>query len=241
MKKEDTHYRLLPMAGAYNMRDLGGYRTIYGKHVKWKTFLRSDDMNKLTSTDLDYLTLLPLRTVVDFRGEAEKRAAADHLPQTVSKHIPLPIEAGNMSDIAHFDKNNLSGVMEDVYAFIVRHMQDTYKEFFRILTEKANTPLLFHCSAGKDRTGIAAALLLSALGVERDTIIEDYMLSAQHIQAKYDFITKDHPELKPLTTVRKEYLETAFRVIDKEFGGIESYLINNLEADIEKLRNLYTE
>ena len=50
MKKEDTHYRLLPMAGAYNMRDLGGYRTIYGKHVKWKTFLRSDDMNKLTST-----------------------------------------------------------------------------------------------------------------------------------------------------------------------------------------------
>ena len=108
MKKEDTHYRLLPMAGAYNMRDLGGYRTIYGKHVKWKTFLRSDDMNKLTSTDLDYLTLLPLRTVVDFRGEAEKRAAADHLPQTVSKHIPLPIEAGNMSDIAHFDKNNLS-------------------------------------------------------------------------------------------------------------------------------------
>lgn len=130
MKKEDTHYRLLPMAGAYNMRDLGGYRTIYGKHVKWKTFLRSDDMNKLTSTDLDYLTLLPLRTVVDFRGEAEKRAAADHLPQTVSKHIPLPIEAGNMSDIAHFDKNNLSAVMEEVYAFIVRHMQDTYKEFF---------------------------------------------------------------------------------------------------------------
>ena len=72
MKKEETHYRLLPMAGAYNMRDLGGYRTIYGKHVKWKTFLRSDDMNKLTSTDLDYLTLLPLRTVVDFRGEAER-------------------------------------------------------------------------------------------------------------------------------------------------------------------------
>ena len=56
----------------------------------------------------------------------------------------------------------------------------------------------------------------------------------RQIQAKYDFITKDHPELKPLTTVRKEYLETAFRVIDEEFEGIESYLINNLEADIEK-------
>ena len=240
MKKEDTHYRLLPMAGAYNMRDLGGYRTIYGKHVKWKTFLRSDDMNKLTSTDLDYLTLLPLRTVVDFRREAEKRAAADHLPQTVSKHIPLPIEAGNMSDIAHFDKNNLSAVMEEVYAFIVRHMQDTYKEFFRILTEKAKPRS--SSTVLPEKTGQAFICIASfSSGVERDTIIEDYMLSAQHIQAKYDFITKDHPELKPLTTVRKEYLETAFRVIDKEFGGIESYLINNLEADIEKLRNLYTE
>lgn len=71
--------------------------------------------------------------------------------------------------------------------------------------------------------------------------MEDYMLSAKHIQNKYDFITKDHPELKPLTTVRKEYLEAAFRVIDQESGGIENYLTNHLEADLEKLRVLYTE
>ena len=117
-------------------------------------------------------------------------------------------------------------------------MQDVYKEFFSILSEKENAPLLFHCSAGKDRTGIAAALLLSALGVDRETVTEDYMLSAEHITKKYEFITREHPELKPLTTVRKEYLETAFRVIDEEFGGIERYLIDNLEVDLDKL---YTE
>ena len=89
MKKEETYCRLLPMAGAYNMRDLGGYRTVYGKCVKWKMLFRSDDMNKLTAMDLDYLSLLPLRTVIDFRSEAEKNAAIDRLPQTVSKHILL--------------------------------------------------------------------------------------------------------------------------------------------------------
>ena len=222
MKKEETYCRLLPMAGAYNMRDLGGYRTVYGKCVKWKMLFRSDDMNKLTAMDLDYLSLL-------------------RLPQTVSKYIPLSIEAGDMSGITHFDRNNLSAVMEEVYAYIIRNMQDVYKEFFSILSEKENAPLLFHCSAGKDRTGIAAALLLSALGVDRETVTEDYMLSAEHITKKYEFITREHPELKPLTTVRKEYLETAFRVIDEEFGGIERYLIDNLEVDLDKLRELYTE
>lgn len=131
--------------------------------------------------------------------------------------------------------------MEEVYAYIIRNMQDVYKEFFSILSEKENAPLLFHCSAGKDRTGIAAALLLSALGVDRETVTEDYMLSAEHITKKYEFITREHPELKPLTTVRKEYLETAFRGIDEEFGGIERYLIDNLEVDLDKLRELYTE
>lgn len=241
MKTEDTHYRLLPLSGVYNMRDLGGYRTTYGKQVKWKTLYRSDDMSKLTKIDLDYLTLLPLRTVIDFRGEAESNAAADHLPQTVSKHIPLHIEAGDIGTLDNLDINNPGAAMEKVYAYIIRNMQDVYKKFFRILLEKEDAPFLFHCSAGKDRTGIAAALLLSALGVERETIMEDYMLSAKHIPKKYEFITKSHPELEPLITVRKEYLEAAFRVIDEECGGMDSFLLNNLEADTEKLRELYTE
>lgn len=241
MMTEETHFRLLPLSGVYNMRDLGGYRTVYGKHVKWKTLYRSDDLNKLTKIDLDYLTLLPLHTVIDFRGEKESNAAADHLPQTVSKHIPLHIDAGDMSNMNHFDMNDLIGTMQEVYAFIIRNMQEVYKKFFCILLEKEDAPFLFHCSAGKDRTGIAAALLLSALGVDRETIMEDYMLSAKHIPKKYDFITESHPELAPLVTVKEEYLEKVFRVIDEEYGGMKNFLVNNLEADTERLRELYTE
>ena len=241
MEKEKNNNRFLPVTGAYNMRDLGGYQTIYGKHVKWKTLLRSDDLKGMTLEDLDYLSLLPLRTVIDFRGEAEKKIAPDHLPQTVSKYIPLPIKAGDLTDMAHFNRNSLSVAMQDVYAFIIRNMQQIYKEFFHIISEKANAPLLFHCSAGKDRTGVAAALLLSALGVERETVMEDYMLSADPIQKKYEFITQTYPEFKPLTTVKEEYLRVAFNVIDEEYGGIENYLVNNLEVNLENLQFLYTE
>ena len=241
MKQENTNERLLPMTGAYNMRDLGGYKNIEGNHVKRNTFIRSDDLGNLTITDLEYLAHLPLRTVIDFRGEEEKRSTPDRLPETVSKYIQLPIEAGDISDIARSDKNDMATVMEQVYGYIIRNQQSTYSEFFKIISVNKNTPLLFHCSAGKDRTGIAAALLLSALGVDRKTVIEDYMLSAKHIPQKYEFITKAHPELKPLVTVKEEYIETAFHVMDKEYGGVENYLVNNLGADIKKLRELYTE
>lgn len=240
MEKE-TYTRLLPVTGAYNMRDLGGYKAANGKHVKWRTLLRSGDLNKLTEEDLDYLASLPLRTDIDFRSKNEKNAAADKPPSTVTKYIPLSIEAGDMSDMQHFDVNKIPTILEDAYAYIIRNAQNIYREFFRIVTDESDAPLLFHCSAGKDRTGIAAALLLAALGVDRETIMEDYLLSAEYIKGKYDFLTDRFPQFAPLTTVKKEYLETALNVIDKEFGGMENYLVNNLGADLEKLRKNYTE
>lgn len=241
--KQKTPSRLLPLAGTYNMRDLGGYKAAGNKQVKWRTLFRSDELSKLTESDLDYLALLPLRTVIDFRGKKEQNTAPDRLPPTVEHYYPLALEAGDMSSIQKIqdvDASRLPGLLEEVYAYIIRNAQPVYKEFFRILSGKHNTPLLFHCSAGKDRTGIAAAFLLASLGVDRETIMEDYLLSAPYIKGKYESLTRARPELKPLTTVRKEYLEAAFRVIDTEFGGTDNYLITQLDVDIEKMRELYT-
>ena len=221
--KQEKFFRLL--------RDLGGYPTSDHKHVKWKTFIRSGDLDKLTESDLDYLTSLHIRTDIDFRSMQEKKAAADKIPSTVTQYIPLSIEAGDMTDMAHFNLNNIPGILEQAYVYIIQNAQDTYREFFRIVSEERNTPLLFHCSAGKDRTGIAAALLLGALGVDREVIMEDYMLSA--VQA--------HPGFAPLTTVRKEYLEAAFQTIDTDYQGMDNYLKNQLGVDTHRLRMLYTE
>ena len=207
--KQEKFFRLLPIEGAYNIRDLGGYPTSDHKHVKWKTFIRSGDLDKLTESDLEY--------------------------------IPLSIEAGDMTDMAHFNLNNIPGILEQAYVYIIQNAQDTYREFFRIVSEERNTTLLFHCSAGKDRTGIAAALLLGALGVDREVIMEDYMLSAEYIKGKYDAIVQAHPGFAPLTTVRKEYLEVAFQTIDTDYQGMDNYLKNQLGVDTHRLRMLYTE
>lgn len=239
--KQEKFFRLLPIEGAYNIRDLGGYPTSDHKHVKWKTFIRSGDLDKLTESDLDYLTSLHIRTDIDFRSMQEEKAATDKIPSTVTQYIPLSIEAGDMTDMTHFNLNNIPGILEQAYVYIIQNAQDTYREFFRIVSEERNTPLLFHCSAGKDRTGIAAALLLGALGVDREVIMEDYMLSAEYIKGKYDAIVQAHPGFAPLTTVRKEYLEAAFQTIDTDYQGMDNYLKNQLGVDTHRLRMLYTE
>lgn len=241
--KQETPSRLLAVAGAYNLRDLGGYKAAGNKLVKWRTLLRSDELSKLTETDLDYLESLPLRTVIDFRGKKEQNTAPDVLPPSVKHYYPLALEAGDMDGVRKIKELNapsLPALLEEVYAYIIRNAQPVYKEFFRIVADRHNAPLLFHCSAGKDRTGIAAALLLASLGVDRETIMEDYLLSARYIKGKYESLTRARPELEPLTTVRKEYLEAAFRVIDTEFGGTDKYLSTQLDVDIEKMRELYT-
>lgn len=225
------------------MRDLGGYKAAGNKQVKWKTLFRSDELSRLTETDLDYLDSLPLRTVIDFRGEKERNSTPDILSSSVEHYYPLTLEAGDMSGvqkIKDLDAARLPALLEEVYAYIIRNTQPVYKEFFRLLSDRRNTPLLFHCSAGKDRTGMGAALLLASLGVDRETIMEDYLLSAQYIKGKYESLLRARPELEPLTSVRKEYLEAAFKVIDTEFGGTDHYLRNHLDVDIEKMRELYT-
>lgn len=237
---EETPSRLLPVKGAYNMRDLGGYPAAGQKHVKWRMLLRSDDLNQLTASDLDYLASLPLRTDIDFRGKTEAAKAPDKMPSATT-YYPLPLEAGDMSDMQQFDTSKMPTILQDVYAYIVRSAQNTYASFFRIVSDEQNAPLLFHCSAGKDRTGMAAVYLLSALGVNRETVIQDYLLSATYIKGKYDFIVKRYPQFEPLTTVKREYIEAALQVIDNEFGDMDCYLTQQLGVDIEKLREIYTE
>ncbi|MDR1175040.1 MAG: tyrosine-protein phosphatase [Treponema sp.] len=118
---------------------------------------------------------------------------------------------------------------------LVTGFMDEYKHFFQTLKNEANFPLIFHCSAGKDRTGFAAALLLSLLGVDREIVINDYLLSAENVKEKYapyvELIkqrTGGEGDIEPLVTVKREYIEAAFARIDDEWGGIENYLTNKM-------------
>ena len=132
--KQEKFFRLLPIEGAYNIRDLGGYPTSDHKHVKWKTFIRSGDLDKLTESDLDYLTSLHIRTDIDFRSMQEKKAAADKIPSTVTQYIPLSIEAGDMTDMTHFNLNNIPGILEQAYVYIIGRTE--YSSFISLLSGK---------------------------------------------------------------------------------------------------------
>lgn len=239
-QKSDEHTRLLPTEGAYNVRDLGGYTTADGKTVKWNKVIRSGDLDKLTEADLQLFNELPLYSYIDFRDSSELVAAPDKKPASVKQVYHLPIDAGSIMQL-HLSLNATESMMEEINRYFATGAQEVYKEFFRILADEKNAPLLFHCSAGKDRTGFAAAMFLSALGVDRETIIEDYMLSAPLLEEKYAEDIKVHPQLAPLMTVKRSYIEAAFEVIDREYGGVENYLTQHLGVNLEALKKIYTE
>lgn len=131
--------------------------------------------------------------------------------------------------------------MAELYRIMVRDFYGAFAEFLALAAKADRGPILFHCAAGKDRTGIAAALLLSALGTDRETIFQDYLLSNPGLGDKYDDILKARPELAPAVAADASYLEAAFEVIDSEFGGLEAFLKRQLRADRSALQALYLE
>jgi protein-tyrosine phosphatase len=183
-----------------------------------------------------------IKTIVDFRGEKEKQEAPDRAVGTVDTTIELPIEAGNILELFATGAEVQGEVlMRELYSRMVESARPQYRTFFTILAEGGHTPLLFHCSAGKDRTGLAAAFILSALGVDRDRVYQDYLLSAEYLKPVIRQWIAAEPHLEAVMTIRREYLEAAFTRIDTDFGGIERYITEELKADVARLRSCYTE
>ncbi len=233
--------RLLPVKGAYNLRDMGGYKTACGKSLKWQTVFRSGDLNALSDHDLSYLAGLNIKSFIDFRSDDEKSAAPDRIPKSLLHTYDLPISGASLIDLRSADASNASSFMVQAYQTFVTDMAHIYRLFFKILMNGESAPLLFHCSAGKDRTGYAALLFLLSLDVPRETILEDYLLSGLYLQGKYAGFISAHPALAPLMTVDKQYLQAALDMIDGEYGGAEKYLTEYLDVDTDKMKALYTE
>jgi protein-tyrosine phosphatase len=213
IKPEEPSARggLLPIAGAYNVRDIGGYRAADGKTVKWGKLVRSGDLNMLTSRDQDYLfNKMGIKTVVDFRStdrvvdsslnvSTERDLAPDRLPSGVtvwdksggaSTAIPESTVVPAYEDILRDQSLDVSKVItkvEEGYRNLITDpkAKAAYLSFFDALVTSGGEPLLFHCSAGKDRAGVAAALLLKALGASDADIIANYMLSRDFVAEKY--------------------------------------------------------
>lgn len=236
--------RHLPMAGGYNFRDLGGFSGADGKRVIWGKFFRTDGLGELTDADLAYLASIPIRTIVDFRTAEEAAHLPDRIPASVTAAVSLPIAPGYMNPA----ESRALEEYESQDAFMLHMYRDlaqdpaiaaTYKRFFAHVQAEGDIPLIFHCSAGKDRTGVAAALLLTALGVDRETIFRDYEASNVYLGDKYAGYIKANPHIKGLFTVKEAFLAEAFALIEATHGSVESCLETVLGVDITSMRRRF--
>jgi protein-tyrosine phosphatase len=235
--------RLLPTEGIYNLRELGGYPAAGEagriKQVKWGLLYRAGELSAMTSRDKKLLEDRNIRTVVDFRSDSERKVSPDPKIATVKKRIELPIDAGNLMDMV-FTFDGAETEMRKLYAALPKEAVPGYRALFELLSDPSNTPLLYHCSAGKDRTGLASALILYALGADMETIYKDYLESTKLLKERLASMLESQPHIAPYMTVQESYLETACAEIEK-YGGFEKYIRNELRADIGRLRDLYTE
>ncbi len=241
-KKQDT-VRVLPIKGAYNVRDLGGYPTADGKRVKWRKVFRAGDLAFLTEEDLNYFSSIPITTLIDFRDSLELKTSPARKPESVKNVYNLPINPDiiKFSQMKNSDEKSDSSVLIEANKFLIRNGQQTYGDFFQILMNEENAPLLFYSMSGKTRSGLAAALFLASLGVDKDTIIKDYMLSEGNENESYLDEVMKHPEFTSVFSIQQKNMRIVFEVIDAEYGGINNYLTNNLGVDLEKMKAIYTE
>jgi protein-tyrosine phosphatase len=250
--------RLLPLEGGVNFRDLGGYRTIDGKDVAWGKIYRSAVMSGLTAADYQYLGDLGIGAICDFRANDERAREPVNWPAGMNMKVLTRDYKLDMAPLmAVFGSGDISedktrAAMASFYGELPFTFAPQFKEMFGELL-KGEAPLAFNCSAGKDRTGMAAALVLSALGVPRETVIEDYLLSNRYYKPKPPqpgaapdptmamFARLPPDVIKALMGVDRRYIEASFAAIDAK-GGMDRYLREDIGLgpnELARLRTLY--
>jgi protein-tyrosine phosphatase len=239
--------RSIVFESVFNVRDLGGLPTADGRSVRAGRLFRADGVHRLAGDDLDRARGLALRTVVDLRtvGEIERssRFPSDRYP--VDWHH-LPILERMWSDDELVATTGAVDFLRDRYLDMLRSGAASISRIVELVAD--GTPMLFHCAAGKDRTGVVAAILLSLAGVPPEEIVIDYHATAGAMAAFVDWLTVTHPEaMDSMTSQPPEYLEAPPEAmagfldgVDERFGSVEAYVLGLgvSPATIDRLRDV---
>lgn len=235
--------RRLPLSGAVNFRDLGGYPSAGGRRTRWRTLYRSDSLADLTADDIAAVAKLGLSKVIDFRLPAEAAERPSRLPPNNSiESIPLGfIPAGTLDMLRSVKAGTISvdeirlHVRDHYRRFALDH-HDIYRRLIDEIIAAEGRPILFHCTSGKDRTGFAAAVVLLAAGVSRADILDDYELTNRYRRDVSHFFSPATPREVPdvLTSAFRDYMQEAFVAIDRTYGSSEAYLERGLGLGPER-------
>ncbi len=250
----DSNIREVKLQGAVNFRDIGGYKTKNDKKVKLGLLYRSAALNTLTDEDLSKVASLHIKYDFDFRGPYEVKTAPDKIPVGTLR-ISLPAGSENVGD-SNYMKNMSKYMKSDSFLIsfynVLTPFKDRYMPLFdSLISNKNANPILFHCTAGKDRTGIAAALILYALGVDEEIIFNDYEATnyyrrnenAKAIAQMTKYYGLDEKTASSMMSAKKEYIQSTFTTIKAQYGTIDNYLEKVMglnDKKIKQLRAIYT-
>jgi len=240
--QDEKRTRHLAWEGCYNVRDLGGYRTQDGTVTRWGAFIRTDNLGRLTEAGRASLVDSGVRAIIDLRRPDE---LAEH-PNPFAEEGDHDITYTNVSlvDPAKSAPENFTTLAND-YKRILDTFAPAMAEIMHSIAGAPEGPVLFHCMAGKDRTGMVAAILLDLVGVPRETIAEDYALTQEYLRPLNDEWLENGPgeredrarDLERFTPSAEVMLEVLAH-LDERYGGVEGYLLQAgvSPQDIERLR-----
>ncbi|MEO1770097.1 tyrosine-protein phosphatase [Candidatus Enterococcus ferrettii] len=215
------NYTRLPLEGSFNTRELGGYPVKEGA-THFQKFLRSDSLSDLTQQDVTFLENYGVRTIVDLRSDREVSESPNpHSPLIQNLHIPLV--TGNVADATKDITKEMNYSMGSFYVDCLKRYPESLVKIFEAFAESEGC-ILFHCAAGKDRTGIVAAFLLELAGVSQADIIANYQITHTHLQANPSFKQTHGSYPIEMSYSLPNYIEEALDYLHSHFGTAENYL-----------------
>jgi len=249
-----SHERLVQIEGTLNFRDIGGYPTRFGRNVRRHTVYRSDGLAAVGDAGWERLTELGIKEIFDLRHEVELRTAPYTAPDGITA-TNLPIgprevqtEAKDVFELMKSASDDDFGVdyMIDMYGRIFADHAEVFGELLTHLSDRDRLPAVFHCTAGKDRTGIAAALVLSVLGVDRKTVLDDYELSntfrssrrIEELKPRLEAEGIDVERVRPYLSAPRPALEAALTGVDVEHGNVDGFLVARAGVSLGTLNRL---
>lgn len=254
---ELPYERVIHLQGTANTRDIGGYLTSDLHTLRWRQIIRSENLSRLTASDFQKLEEIGLKTVIDLRTDREHDQEptvwlGDHPPQFY--HFPVG-DAKNdwfkaqrkMIKRNSFTEKQSREHMVEGYRMIAAEGPPSYQKLMDVVLDQSNWPVLIHCNAGKDRAGVAVTLILEALGVDRETIMEEFLLTNEMSRTaeKAVFLAKERNKSSigrrsgiapsasawfPIIGVQPEMLKAFYASVEEQYGSMDAFL-TELGAD----------
>ena len=243
-----SNVRIVHLDGTTNTRDIGGYLTSDMETVRWGQIIRSDKLSRLTDNDFRKLEEMGVKTVIDLRTNKENKQSptvwkGDNPPEFF--HFPVG-DVNNdwfrsqrsMMRKNRFTQEKSMEHMVEGYQMIADEGTSSYQQLMEVVLDESNWPILIHCTAGKDRSGVAIALILEAMGVERETIMEEYLLTNKisRVEEKAAYLAKESKKASmgnrspsasawlPIVGVDAQMLEAFYASVDEDYGSMDAFL-----------------